>query len=69
VDDAEQNISHSRFVLTVEAEGYVTAGSAEVQLFNAVPAEGISLAELKVSQQQQDKQLLLAVACKVLLLG
>lgn len=43
-----QDISHSRYVLTAEAEAYLTAGSPEVQLFNAVPADGISLAQLKV---------------------
>lgn len=43
-----QDISHSRFVLTSEAEVYLTAGSPEVQLFNAVPADGVTLAQLKV---------------------
>jgi hypothetical protein len=43
-----QDISHSRFVLTSEAQAYLTAGSPEVQLFNAVPADGITLAQLKV---------------------
>lgn len=63
--NADQNISHSQFVLTAEAEGYLTSGSAEVQLFNAVPADGISLAELKVRERQQIKQVLLAAACQM----
>lgn len=45
-----QDIDHFRYVLTEEAEGYVTAGSPEAQAFNAVPAQGgITLAALKVS--------------------
>ena len=47
-----QDIAHSRYVLTTEAEAYLTAGSPEVQLFNAVPADGISLAQLKVRMDQ-----------------
>ncbi|WIA08468.1 hypothetical protein OEZ85_007905 [Tetradesmus obliquus] len=42
-----EDISHSRFVLTSEAQAYLSAGSPEVKLFNAVPADGITLAQLK----------------------
>ncbi|GLI62444.1 hypothetical protein VaNZ11_005065 [Volvox africanus] len=43
-----EDIDHFRYVLTDEAQGYLTAGSPEAQVFNAVPAgEGITLAELK----------------------
>ncbi len=45
-----QDIDHFRYVLTEESQGYLTAGSPEAQVFNAVPAEGITLAELKVSR-------------------
>jgi len=43
-----QEKSHSRFVLTAEAQGYLGVGSPEAQVFNAVPPEGISMAEIKV---------------------
>lgn len=43
-----QDIDHFRYKLTVEAEGYLGVGSPEVQVFNAVPADGITLADLKV---------------------
>ncbi|GLC42042.1 hypothetical protein PLESTB_001061900 [Pleodorina starrii] len=43
-----EDIDHFRYVLTEEAQGYLTAGSPEAQVFAAVPAgEGISLSELK----------------------
>jgi phenylalanyl-tRNA synthetase alpha chain len=45
-----QDISHQRYVLTDESKSYVEAGSPEAQLFNAVPAEGITLTALKVGQ-------------------
>lgn len=44
-----QDISHSKYVLTPEAEAYLTAGSPEAQLFAAVPAEGVSLATVKAT--------------------
>jgi hypothetical protein len=44
-----QDISHSKYVLTSEAEAYLTAGSPEAQLFAAVPAEGVSLATVKAT--------------------
>ena len=43
-----QDIDHFRYKLTAEAEGYLGVGSPEVQVFNAVPADGITLADLKV---------------------
>lgn len=42
-----EDIEHSRFSLTAEARGYLGKGSPEAQVFNAVPAEGISLADIK----------------------
>lgn len=44
-----QDIDHSRYALTDESVAYVTAGSPEAQVFYAVPAEGMSMAELKAS--------------------
>jgi hypothetical protein len=44
-----QDISHSKYVLTAEAEAYLTAGSAEAQLFAAVPPEGVAMAALKAA--------------------
>lgn len=44
-----QDISHSKYVLTPEAEAYLTAGSPEAQLFAAVPPEGVTLAAVKAS--------------------
>ena len=35
-------------MLTPEAKGYLGVGSPEAQVFNAVPPEGIPMAELKV---------------------
>ncbi|KXZ54325.1 hypothetical protein GPECTOR_5g409 [Gonium pectorale] len=43
-----EDIDHFRYALTEESQGYLTAGSPEAQVFNAVtPGEGITLAELK----------------------
>jgi hypothetical protein len=36
-------------VLTAEAEAYLTSGSAEAQLFAAVPPEGVAMATLKAA--------------------
>jgi phenylalanyl-tRNA synthetase alpha chain len=44
-----EDIDHSKFVLTAEAQGYLDNGSPEMQVFAAVPAEGIGLAQLKAS--------------------
>lgn len=43
-----QDVDHSRWALTAEAQGYLVAGSPEAQAFAAVPPEGITLADLKV---------------------
>lgn len=43
-----QDIKRERWVLTVEGKTYAAAGSPEVQVFLAVPPEGISLDELQV---------------------
>mgnify|MGYP001807217653 CR=1 FL=1 len=43
-----QDIDHFRYALTEESQTYLTAGSPEAQVFAAVGADGISLAELKV---------------------
>jgi hypothetical protein len=45
---APQDIDHFKYVLTDEAQTYLTAGSPEAQVFHAVPADGITLAALKV---------------------
>ena len=42
-----QDISHSRYVLTAEAQQYLEQGSPEAQVYAAVPPAGISLAELQ----------------------
>ncbi|KAE9448574.1 hypothetical protein C3L33_19521, partial [Rhododendron williamsianum] len=42
-----QDIKRERWVLTEEGKTYATAGSPEVQVFLAVPPEGISLDELQ----------------------
>lgn len=42
-----QDIDHSRWTLTAEAQGYLGVGSPEAQVFNTVPPEGITLADLK----------------------
>jgi hypothetical protein len=44
-----QDIDHSRYVLSDEASSYISSGSPEAQVFNAVPADGLPLAQLKVS--------------------
>jgi hypothetical protein len=43
-----QDIDHFRWVLTEEAQGYLQNGSPEAQVFNAIPAEGLPMAQLKV---------------------
>lgn len=43
-----QDIDHFQWVLTDEAKGYLEKGSPEAQVFNAVPADGIAMAALKV---------------------
>lgn len=49
-----QDINHSKYVLTPEAEAYLTAGSPEAQLFAAVPpGEGLALAAAKASLPQE----------------
>ena len=47
-----QDISHQRYVLTDESKKYLEAGSPEAQLFKAIPAEGITLAALKVGKAE-----------------
>ncbi|KAK1364761.1 Phenylalanine--tRNA ligase [Heracleum sosnowskyi] len=42
-----QDIKRDSLVLTDEARTYAAAGSPEVQLFNAIPPEGITLKELE----------------------
>lgn len=44
-----QDVSHSKYVLRPEAEGYLASGSPEAQVFAAVPPgpEGTTLADLK----------------------
>lgn len=43
-----QDIKRETWVLTDEGETYATVGSPEVQLFLAIPQEGISKEELQV---------------------
>lgn len=43
-----QDIKRERWVLTEEGKTYAAAGSPEVQVFLAIPPEGISRAELQV---------------------
>lgn len=43
-----KDIEHFKYVLTDESKAYLESGSPEAQVFHAVPAEGLSLAELKV---------------------
>lgn len=43
-----QDVNHSRYVLTDEAAGYLGVGSPEAQAFNSIPADGTTLAALKV---------------------
>ena len=47
---ALQDIEHFRYTLTAEAQGYLGVGSPEAQVFNAVPPEGITLADIKVGE-------------------
>ena len=47
---ALQDIEHFRYTLTAEAQGYLGVGSPEAQVFNAVPPEGITLADIKVGK-------------------
>lgn len=42
-----QDIAHSKYVVRADSESYATAGSPEAQVFAAVPADGITLADLK----------------------
>eukprot|EP00199_Chlamydomonas_sp_CCMP681_P000662 CAMPEP_0119107318 /NCGR_PEP_ID=MMETSP1180-20130426/9635_1 /TAXON_ID=3052 ORGANISM="Chlamydomonas cf sp, Strain CCMP681" /NCGR_SAMPLE_ID=MMETSP1180 /ASSEMBLY_ACC=CAM_ASM_000741 /LENGTH=494 /DNA_ID=CAMNT_0007092789 /DNA_START=101 /DNA_END=1585 /DNA_ORIENTATION=+ len=42
-----QDIDHFKWALTEEAQGYLQAGAPEAQVFNAVPAEGITMPALK----------------------
>ncbi|KAL3695972.1 hypothetical protein R1sor_010048 [Riccia sorocarpa] len=44
---SSKELSRESWVLEPEAEDYVQHGSAEMQVFQAVPPEGITLAELK----------------------
>lgn len=44
-----QDIKRERWLLSEEAQLYVKYGSAEVLLFEAVPPEGTTKDELKVS--------------------
>lgn len=48
-----QEIDHFRYVLTEEAQSYLSTGSPEAQVFNAVPAGGLPMAELKVRSPQR----------------
>ena len=43
-----QDIKKERWVLTEEGRAYAAAGSPEVQVFLAIPPDGISLEELQV---------------------
>ena len=43
-----QDIKRERWVLTDEGRTYVDKGSPEVQLFQQIPKEGITLGELEV---------------------
>jgi len=43
-----QTVKRVRWVLTAEGKMYTIRGSPEVQVFTAVPAEGISAVDLKV---------------------
>lgn len=44
-----QDIKREKWVLTDEGKTYAASGSPEVQLFLAIPPEGIPLEELQVS--------------------
>lgn len=43
-----QDIKKETWILTEEGKTYATAGSPEVQLFQAIPPEGIPKEELQV---------------------
>lgn len=45
-----QDIKREKWLLSEEAQSYVKYGSAEVLLFEAVPAEGIAKAKLQVME-------------------
>lgn len=45
-----QDIKKERWVLTQEGEAYAKDGSPEVQLFLAVPPEGIAREDLQVME-------------------
>nr|GMC82900.1 phenylalanine--tRNA ligase alpha subunit, cytoplasmic [Ipomoea batatas] len=49
----KEDIKRERWVLTEEGKIYATAGSPEVQLFLAIPPEGITQEELQVRRQVQ----------------
>eukprot|EP00897_Mesotaenium_endlicherianum_P004012 jgi/Mesen1/3639/ME000020S03171 len=42
-----QDVNHQAWLLTAEAEQYAKAGSPEVQVFEAIPQEGLAIDELK----------------------
>lgn len=44
-----KDIAHSKYVVRGDAEPYVAAGSPEAQVFAAVPADGITLADLQAA--------------------
>jgi hypothetical protein len=44
-----QDIDHFQYALTEESRGYLTAGSPEAQVFQAIGTEGLPLAALKVA--------------------
>lgn len=48
---ALQDIDHFRYVLTEEGTGYLASGTPEAQVFHAVPADGLPLAELAVRDE------------------
>ena len=48
--DNSQGTEVTRLGLSIEAESYVSAGSPEFQVFNAVPEDGVQLSKLKVSK-------------------
>lgn len=51
-----QDINHARLNLSSEAQGYLASGSPEAQVFGAVPADGCSLADLKVPCSAPDQR-------------
>lgn len=44
-----QDVDHFRYEVTEEAKVYLKDGSPEAQLYNAIPSEGIAMAQLKVA--------------------